>query len=134
MANFIALKTKLGVTLKRVMSVLATEYTIWTPAFVGTFFGHMAKLLAITTFYSWVFLYEVTGHLVLQTLEEIIVRILFLRRLNYCLKATCCRVRLISFLCVCHMSSEIHITFDCSAGYEQIWITLRVYGCDVVVS
>ena len=114
----VALKAKLGITFERVMGVLTTEYAIWTPTFVGAFFCHVAKLFAISTFNGWVFLYEVTGHLVLQTLEEIIVCIFFLCRLHYGLETACCRVRLISFLCFCHMSSEIHITFDCSARYD----------------
>ena len=32
-----------------------------------------------------------------------------------------------------HMASEVHVTLDCSAWDDQVWIALRVDGADVVV-
>ena len=93
------------------MCILTTQDAIWATALIGTLFGHVSKLLAIPTLDSRVRLDEVSSHLVLQPLKQVVFRILLSLCLLDGLEAARCHW-FIPLTSLCQVLPEVHVTFD----------------------
>ena len=71
-SSLVALETELGVTVKGVVLVGATEDAVKTNSGIGTLLCIVAKLLAITTFDGWVRLNVVPGDLILHFGKQVV--------------------------------------------------------------
>lgn len=54
MSHLVALETKLGIALKRVMGPLATQNAVRATSLVRTLLGHMSEQFAVATFNRWI--------------------------------------------------------------------------------
>lgn len=72
-AHLIALKTQLGITLMRLVTVAPTQNAIQPAALIWTLLRHVAELFAIATFNGRVCLDKVAIDLILHPVEHVLV-------------------------------------------------------------
>lgn len=117
MADLIALKAKLGIAVERVMGIFTAQDAVWTTALIGTLLGHVTELLTIATLDRRIRLDIVSGHLILEAREHIIlhIRIFFARhRLLRYLTVGCLRLLLVRI----YVPTEVHIALDGTSWYD----------------
>ena len=115
------------------MCILTTQDAVRATALIGTLFGHVTELLTIATLDRRIRLDVVSGHLILEAREHIIlhIRIFFARhRLLRYLTVGCLRLLLVRI----NVPPKVHVAFDGTSWDDQIWVPLRVYCGNVVVS
>ena len=117
MANLVALKAKLGIAVERIMSITTAQYAVWPTTFVWTLLGHVTELFTIATLDRWIRLDIVSGHLILEAREHVIlhIRIFFAchRLLRY-LTVGCLRLLLVRI----YVPTEVHIALDGTSWYD----------------
>ena len=133
MADLVTFKAKLGIAVERIVSIATAQDAIWPTALIGTLLGHVTKLLTIATLDRRIRLDIVSGHLILETREHIILHIRILFACHRLLRYVTVR-RLCIFLVRIDVPTEVHIALHGASWYDQIWISLGVYCGNVVVS
>ena len=106
------------------MRVLATQNTVAFAALIGAHIRHVAKLLAAETLNRWVRVYVVAIRLLGQLRK--FGRCLFIFRFLG-------RVHSFTFWSV-RVFTEVHISLDCTAGDNHVWIAPIIQGTHVVVA
>ena len=117
MADLVTLKAKLGIAVERIVSIATAQDAIWPTALIGTLLGHVTKLLTIATFDRRIRLDIVSGHLILETREHIILHIRILFACHSLLRYLTVGI-LHFFLVRINVPTEVHIALHSTSWYD----------------